>query len=270
MNQLQMFNFENHQVRILEKDGEPYFVGKDIAQLLGYSNPRDALSKHVESEDKGVAKCDTLGGAQNLTVINESGMYSLVLSSKLESAKRFKRWVTNDVLPSIRKHGAYLTPETLEQTMQDPDFLIGILNGLKEEQEKRKQAEFQVWQANQIIEQDKPYTNFGKVVSMSDGAINIGILAKMLYDKHGINIGRNKLIAWMRDKGFLIKQKGAEKNLPQQKYIEHGWFKVRPTIVKRTHGDIQTGTTLITGKGQVEIANILISELSKEQQIQEG
>lgn len=113
------------------------------------------------------------------------------------------------------------------------------------------------------IQEDKPYTNFGKVVSMSDGAINIGAFAKILYDKHSINIGRNKLIAWMRDKGYLIKQEGAEKNLPKQQYIERGWFKVRPTIVKRTSGDIQSGTTLITGKGQVDITNILLEEFSE-------
>ena len=113
------------------------------------------------------------------------------------------------------------------------------------------------------IQEDKPYTNFGKVVSMSDGAINVGAFAKILYDKHGINIGRNKLIAWMRDKGYLIKQDGAEKNLPKQKYIERGWFKVRSAIVKRTAGDIQSGTTLVTGKGQVDIANILLEEFSK-------
>lgn len=109
------------------------------------------------------------------------------------------------------------------------------------------------------IQEDKPYTEFGKVVSMSDGAINIGAFAKLIYDKHGINIGRNKLLSWMRENGYLIKQEGAEKNLPKQKFVERGWFKLRPTVVKRTMGDIQTGTTLVTGKGQIELTNILLS-----------
>lgn len=112
------------------------------------------------------------------------------------------------------------------------------------------------------IQEDKPYTEFGKVVSMSDGAINFGAFAKLIFDKHGINIGRNKLIAWMRDKGYLIKT-GAEKNLPKQQYIEQELFKVRPTIVKRTAGDVQTGTTLITGKGQVKFTEILLEEFSQ-------
>ncbi|MEK4085649.1 antA/AntB antirepressor family protein [Psychrobacillus sp. FSL K6-1415] len=113
------------------------------------------------------------------------------------------------------------------------------------------------------IQEDKPYTSFGKVVSMSDGAINIGHFAKILYDDHGINIGRNKLIAWLRDNGYLIKQEGAEKNLPKQKYIEQGLFKVRPTIVKRTSGDVQSGTTLVTGKGQVKLTEVLLQEFKK-------
>jgi anti-repressor protein len=110
------------------------------------------------------------------------------------------------------------------------------------------------------IHEDKRYTDFGKVVALSDGAINIGEFSKLVYDKHGINIGRNKLIAWLRDKGYLIKQEGAEKNLPKQKYIEQELFKVRPTIVKRTSGDVQGGTTLVTGKGQIKLTEILLNE----------
>ena len=137
----QMQIFENNEfgsIRTLEIDGEPWFVGKDIAVILGYSNPRDALAKHVDDEDKGVAKCDTPGGVQDLTVINESGLYSLVLSSKLSTAKKFKRWVTSEVIPSIRKHGVYMTPETIEKVLYNPDFIIQIAKNLKSEQEKNK------------------------------------------------------------------------------------------------------------------------------------
>ncbi|MEK5331514.1 phage antirepressor KilAC domain-containing protein [Lysinibacillus sp. FSL W8-0992] len=142
----------------------------------------------------------------------------------------------------------------LERMWNSPDMVIK--RAMDFQQQKIVMLETQ-------IQEDKPYTEFGKVVSMSDGAINIGAFAKLIYDKHGINIGRNKLLSWMRDSGYLIKQEGAEKNLPKQKFIERGWFKVRPTVVKRTSGDIQTGTTLVTGKGQVELTNILLSAFSE-------
>ena len=129
------------KVRTITLDGEPWMVGNDIAVALGYSNPRDALVKHVDNEDKGVAKCDTLGGRQNLTIINESGLYALVLSSKLPDARKFRRWITSEVLPSIRKHGAYMTPETLEAAILNPDIMIQLCQELKKEQEKRRALE---------------------------------------------------------------------------------------------------------------------------------
>ena len=142
----------------------------------------------------------------------------------------------------------------LERMWNSPDMVIK--RALDFQQQKIISLETQ-------IQEDKPYTSYGKVVSMSDGAINIGHFAKILYDDHGINIGRNKLIAWLRDNGYLIKQEGAEKNLPKQKYIEQGLFKVRPAFVKRTSGDVQSGTTLVTGKGQVRLTEILLHEFKK-------
>ncbi len=118
MERLQVFNFHDNQVRTLLINDEPYWVGKDVAEVLGYKNMRDALSKHVDDEDKGVAKCDTLGGKQDLTIINESGLYSLVLSSKLPQAKEFKRWVTKEVLPTLRKTGSYRIPKTTREMVQ--------------------------------------------------------------------------------------------------------------------------------------------------------
>lgn len=126
------------QVRVIERDGEPWFVGREVAEILGYKNVNDALSKHVDSEDKGVAKCDTLGGSQNKTIINESGLYSLILKSKLPQAKEFKRWVTSEVLPAIRKHGGYLTPEKVQEALMNPDVLIQLATQLKAEQERNK------------------------------------------------------------------------------------------------------------------------------------
>ncbi len=134
-------NEEFGEIRSLNIDGEPWFVGKDVAEALGYNNSRDAIRKHIDTEDKGVANCDTLGGEQELTIINESGLYSLILSSRLESAKKFKRWVTTQILPAIRKHGAYATDETLEKALTSPEFGIRLLTALKDERDKVQKLE---------------------------------------------------------------------------------------------------------------------------------
>ena len=142
MNEVQIFNNEEFgQVRTLVIDGEAWFVGKDVAEILGYSNTRKALADHVDEEDKGVTKCDTLGGVQDLTVINESGLYGLILSSKMPNAKKFKHWVTSEVLPAIRKHGIYATDNVIDNILNNPDFGIQLLTKLKEERTARVEAE---------------------------------------------------------------------------------------------------------------------------------
>lgn len=142
MSELQIFNSEEFgDIRTVTIDNEPWFVGKDVAEALGYANTRDALNKHVAEEDKGVAKCDTLGGKQDLTIINESGLYALIFGSKLESAKRFKKWVTSEVLPAIRKHGIYATDNVIDNVLNNPDFGIELLTKLKEERAARVEAE---------------------------------------------------------------------------------------------------------------------------------
>ena len=153
-NEMKVEVFKNEQfgeIRVLEKGGEPWFVGKDVAEMLGYSNSRDALKKHIDEEDKGVAKCDTLRGRQILTIINESGLYSLILSSKLAEAKKFKRWVTNEVLPTIRRHGAYLTGDKIEEILSNPDTIIKLATELKEKREKIKQLETEVVHKEDVI-----------------------------------------------------------------------------------------------------------------------
>ncbi|WP_203261159.1 phage antirepressor [Streptococcus uberis] len=132
----EIFNFKGHEVRTVTINNEPYFVGKDIAYILGYSNSRQALRSHVDEDDKGVSNFDTLGGKQDLVIINESGLYSLILSSKLPQAKEFKRWVTSEVLPTIRKHGAYLTDSKIEEVLLSPDTIINLATQLKEERQK--------------------------------------------------------------------------------------------------------------------------------------
>lgn len=161
MNELQIFNSpEFGHVRVIEINGEPWLVGKDVATALGYINPRDAMNKHVDDEDKGVAKCDTLGGTQEMTVINESGLFSLVLGSKLPHAKNFKRWVTKEVLPSIRKHGMYATNELLD----NPDLLIQVATALKEERERNKFLVTQVDEQQKVIEQQQPKVTYYDLV----------------------------------------------------------------------------------------------------------
>ena len=246
---LQTWSYENSEIRTVEKDGEPWFVGKDVAAVLGYSNTRDALAKHVDDEDKNtVVIRDGIQGNPNTIVINESGLYSLVLSSKLPNAKKFKRWVTSEVLPSIRKHGAYMTDQTLEQALTSPDFLIQLATQLKEEKEQRKQLEAKV-------EQDKPKVLFADSVSASKSSILVGELAKIL-KQNGVDTGQFRLFAWLRENGYLIKREGSDYNMPTQKSAEMGLFEVKQTIITHSDGHITTNKTpKVTGKGQVYFVN---------------
>ena len=246
---LQTWSYENSEIRTVEKDGEPWFVGKDVAAVLGYSNTRDALAKHVDDEDKNtVVIRDGIQGNPNTIVINESGLYSLVLSSKLPNAKKFKRWVTSEVLPSIRKHGAYMTDQTLEQALTSPDFLIQLATQLKEEKEQRKRLEAKV-------EQDKPKVLFADSVSASKSSILVGELAKIL-KQNGVDTGQFRLFAWLRENGYLIKREGSDYNMPTQKSAEMGLFEVKQTIITHSDGHITTNKTpKVTGKVQVYFVN---------------
>lgn len=249
MNELQVFNnTELGSVRTTTINGEPFFVGKDVAGILGYSNGRKALIDHVDAEDKGVTKCDTLGGMQELTVINESGLYSLILSSKLPNAKKFKRWVTAEVLPTLRKHGAYLTTETLEEVMNDPDAWIRVLTDLKNERSQKEKLQIEVTKS-------KPKVIFADAVAVSDTTILIGELAKLLKG-NGIDIGQNRLFERLRQEGYLIKRKGTDYNAPTQMAMELGLFKVKETVIQHSDGHTSISkTTKVTGKGQQYFIN---------------
>lgn len=242
--------FGNVRVVLIGTNQEAYFVGKDVAKALGYSNTRDAINTHVEEEDRkdGVAIYDSIGREQKATVINESGLYSLILSSKLPSAKEFKHWVTSDVIPSIREHGAYMTDDTIEKALNEPDFLIKLATKLKDEKEARLKAEAQ-------IEADKPKVIFADAVSVSTTTILIGDLAKVL-KQNGVHTGQKRLFEWLRLNGYLIKRKGADYNSPTQYAMELGLFEVKETVV--THSDDHTTiskTTKVTGKGQQYFIN---------------
>lgn len=250
MNNLQIFkNEEFGEGRVIEQNGEPWFVGKDVADILGYTNSRDALGSHVDDEDKNtVAISDGKRGNPNQTVINESGLYSLILSSKLPQAKQFKRWVTSEVLPSIRKHGTYMTPEKIEEVLLNPDTIISLAQELKDERALRNRLQDK-------IEKDRPKTIFADAVAASKTSILVGDLAKLI-KQNGVDTGQKRLFQWLRENGYLIKRKGADWNMPTQRAMDKGLFEVKETVI--THADGHTSvskTVKVTGKGQQYFIN---------------
>jgi len=249
----EIFNFHGQEVRTVIINNEPYFVGKDVAEILGYTNSRQALKNHVDEDDKGVSKCDTPGGKQDLVIINESGLYSLILSSKLPQAKEFKRWVTSEVLPTIRKHGMFATDELLD----NPDFAIATLQKLKEEREAKKLLEA-------TIEEQKPKVIFANAVSASHTSILVGEFAKLMR-QNGVNMGQNRMFVWLRENGYLINRKGSDKNMPTQKSMELGLFEIKETTINHSDGHISINKTpKITGKGQLYFADKLLSKDDKD------
>ena len=246
MKELKIFSNDNFgSIRGIEIDGEGWLVGRDVAKTLGYKNISDALKKHVDEEDKGVAKCDTLGGIQEMTVINESGFYSLVLGSKLPSAKKFKKWVTSEVLPSIRKHGMYATDELLD----NPDLLIEIATKLKEERELNRRLQEENEEKNKLIEKQKPKAEFYDEVIDSTTVIGMKEVADILKVK---GYGRNNLFKFLRENGILNR-----KNEPYRKYIEQGLFEIKESkYVVDNEVKIKT-TTYVTQKGLDYIRKIL-------------
>ena len=244
LNEIKIFdNPEFGKVRTMEINGEPYFVGKDVSEILGYSDTNKAIAMHVDDEDKLNDKTASSLGQRGGWLINESGLYSLILSSKLPKAKEFKRWVTSEVLPRIRKHGAYAVDELLN----DPEFAIKTFTALKEERERSKRLSEQ-------IEADKPKVIFADSVSAAKSSILIGDLAKIL-KQNGVDIGQKRLFGWLRDNGYLIKG-GSSRNMPTQRAAEMGLFEVKVSTVNNPDGSIrETKTTKVTGKGQVYFVN---------------
>lgn len=241
MEELQIFkNEEFGVIRTVTIDNEPWFVGKDVAVALGYERTADAIRQHVEAEDKGVGEIQTPGGTQNMTIINESGLYALIFGSKLESAKRFKHWVTSEVLPTIRKTGGYQM-----QAPQGKELLaLAVLEAQKTIEEQTAQ-----------IERMRPKEVFADAVATSHTAILIGDLAKLL-KQNGVETGQKCLFSWMRENGYLIKRKGADWNMPTQKAMEMGLFEVKESTVNNPDGSVRINkTTKVTGKGQQYFIN---------------
>lgn len=250
MNDLQIFkNKEFGEIRTVTIDSEPWFVGKDVAVALGYADTFGALKKHVETDDKQNCQNDSFESPRGMTVINESGLYSLIISSKLESAKKFKHWVTSEVLPSIRKHGMY----AVDDLLNNPDMAIKAFTALKEEREKNKLLQ-------EDVKRMKPKEIFADAVSTSHTSILIGDLAKIL-KQNGIQTGQKRLFEWMRENGFLIKRNGADRNMPTQRAMEQGLFEVKESTVNNPDGSVRINrTTKVTGKGQQYFINKFLSE----------
>ena len=253
MSNIQLFtNPEFGEVRTITISGEPYFVGKDVTGILGYQNASKALADHVDDEDKLNNVSLSSLGQRGGWLVNESGLYSLILSSKLPTAKKFKHWVTSEILPAVRKHGAYMTPETIEKTLNDPDFIIGLATKLKEEQERSRELA-----ADNL--RMKPKEIFADAVSVSEDAILIGALAKILKG-NGVDIGQKRLFKWMRDEGYLIKS-GRDVNAPTQRSMNLGLFKVKERTINNPDGSTRlTRTTLVTGKGQLYFVNKFLQQ----------
>lgn len=248
--EIQIFKNEKFgMVRTVVIDGEPWFVGKDIADILGYKDTSDALKRHVDGYDK-LSRCFTDSGqSREMYIINESGLYGLIFSSKLSKAKEFKHWVTSEVLPSIRKHGAYMSAEVIERTLNDPDFIIQLATSLKKERQARKLAE-------DTIKEQKPLVDFAIHVTESSDTVDVGEFAKIVKNEN-INIGRNRLFEWLRRNGYLMNG-----NTPYQKYIENGLFEVVETTKATVYGTKIFPKTVITGKGQAFLIEKLRHEFN--------
>ncbi|MBO8164515.1 MAG: phage antirepressor KilAC domain-containing protein [Brevibacillus sp.] len=245
-----IFHYDGAKLRVVTKNGEPWFVARDVCDILEINNPSQALAR-LDDDERGLISTDTPGGKQEMAAVNEPGLYSLILGSRKPEAKAFKRWITHEVIPSIRKHGAYMTPETIEKTLSDPDFIIGLASRLKEEKEARMKLEAKV-------EADRPKVIFAEALEVSETSILVGELAKLLR-QNGIQIGQNRLFHWLRTNGYLG-NKGDYYNLPTQKAMEMGLFEIKTRTITNPDGSVRTTRTAkVTGKGQIYFINKFMS-----------
>lgn len=252
MDNLQIFDSPDFgQIRTIQQNGEPWFVGKDVADILGYQNGSRDINRHVDEDDRQNYQNGTFESNRGLTIINESGLYSLILSSKMPKAKEFKRWVTSEVIPAIRKTGGYIAGS---ENMTDAELMAKAVlvaqSTIQQRDQRIKELESDVAAA-------KPKVLFADAVSASDSTILIGDLAKIL-KQNGYNTGQKRLFQWLRDNGYLIKRQGADYNSPTQSAMEMGLFAVKESTVicPDSHTKVNK-TTKVTGKGQVYFINRL-------------
>lgn len=235
-NQMQIFNNEQFgEVRTVLQNGEPWFVAADVCRALDIA---PTATRRLDDDEKGLRSTQTLGGMQEIVIINEPGLYSLVLGSRKPEAKAFRRWITHEVIPAIRKTGGYIAGE---ENMTDDEL---VAKALLITAEKLKQREARIAALSAQIEEDRPYTRFGKSISASDSAILLGDFAKVAANS-GIPIGRNRLFKWLRDNKYLMPD-----NKPYQRYVDQGVFAVKESKVFTGFEETIRTTTLVTGKGQ--------------------
>jgi len=257
MNGLKVFSYEGNEVRTVQKGDGTWWVLKDVCDILELTSPHK-VAERLDDDEKGRSLIPTLGGNQELTVVSESGLYNVILRSDKPEAKNFKRWVTHEVLPSIRRHGAYVTPAKLEEIMNDPDAWIKVLTALKEERTAKERLQLEA-------AKNEPKVVFADAVSVSEGTILIGELAKILKG-NGIEIGQNRLFERLRQDGYLIKRKGTDYNAPTQKAMELGLFRVKETAITHSDGHVTISkTTKVTGKGQQYFINLFLGERGRNQ-----
>lgn len=256
MNKLQTFNFNDAQIRVIEIGGQPWFVLKDVCDVLGLRSPdvRKRLSDDVVTIH---TVQDSLGRTNQASIINEDGLYDVILESRKPEARAFRKWVTSEVLPSIRQHGGYLTPAKIEEVLLNPDTIIDLAMRLKQANEEKAKLAAQ-------IEADKPKVIFAEALETSGNSILIGELAKIL-KQNGVNIGQNRLFERLRQEGYLMKTKDERWNDPTQYSMELGLFEIKKRVINSPDGSVRTvKTTKVTPKGQIYFVNKFKARLEED------
>ena len=252
MNKIQIFKYRTNDVRTVQMDGEPWFVLKDVCKVLDLGTTAK-VAERLDADEKGMNQIHTPGGMQSVTVINESGLYNVILRSDKPEAKPFRKWVTSEVLPAIRKHGAYMTPETLQAAILNPDTMIQLCQQLKAEQDKNTVLSARVTEL-------EPKGIFADAVRTSNNSILIGELAKIIR-QNGVDMGQNRLFEWMRENGYLIRGSRTDRNMPTQRSMELGLFEIKETTICHSDGHTSINKTpKVTGKGQVYFINLFLAE----------
>lgn len=247
MTDIQIFKNEQFgEVRTIAKDGEPWFVAADVCKALEIGNPTDAI-RRLDTDECTLVSIEGASNGLPVNAVSEAGLYTLVLGSRKPEAKAFKRWITHEVIPTIRRHGAYATETTIESIIADPESGIKLLQALKAEQERRKEAEA-------IAEAQRPKALFADAVAASDNSILVGELAKILR-QNGVETGQNRLFRWMRDNGYIMRYT----NVPTQYSMERGLMEVKERAINNPDGSVRiTQTIKVTGKGQAYFVNKFI------------
>lgn len=261
MNTPKIFTHEMFgELLVVTMDGVEHFAATEAARMLGYSNPHKAIKDHCREEGVNESLVPSNGGVQRKKFITEGNLYRLIARSKLPKAERFERWVFDEVLPTIRKHGAYLTPQKIEEALLNPDTLIILATNLKKEQELKEEERKKRLAAEQILEQQKPKVVYAEAVTVSEDTVLIKDLATTL-KQQGLEIGEKRLFQWLRDNGYLCKQKGEKWNMPTQRSIDLGVIVVKHGLRTGSNGEMKkTRTPKITGKGQIYFINKFLTQ----------